>query len=249
MAMNSAEYAVRIAKFNATKNGKPTNCLQISFGSGSHLPSGFNAVEVELFPKKIQFKFFKTSIKRFVNDANSNKKKAKLNKFGNCMRTIIYGDEFIEKVSGFEGEYQVATRNPLKVKTDALNECFTFWINEYEREGYTNNYVNSTATISPKKPKITPDVIKRVIDKQYEEIEAKSDEELVEELINKEESGTIIPPGEELKIEEDIPLKPTTNYPETLREYAIQVLIERYTNSVKHKPERDLVRMLIEGRY
>lgn len=227
MAMNSADYAVRIAEVKIVKQGKPVTCLNLSFGPGSHLPSGFNAVEVGIFPKKVMFKFFKTTIKRFVNDPNSNKKKARFYKIGNCMRAAFYGDEFIKKISEFEGEYPIVCTNPVKLKTDTLNECFTFWINEHNKEGFSNYYVNSSSSLTPKK----------------------TDEELVEELINKEESGTIIPFGEELKIEEDIPLKPTTNYPETLREYAIQVLIERYTNSVKHKPERDLVRMLIEGRY
>lgn len=223
MANNSAEYAVRIAEVKINKNEIPVTCLNISFGNGLHLPKGFNAVEVSIFPKKVMFKFFMTAVKRFVNDANSNTKKARLNKFGNCMRASFYGDEFINKISEFEGEYHIVCTNLDKTKADALNDCYTCWINAHDKEGFSNYYVNSSAVLTPKK----------------------SDEDLIE----KEESETIVPLRDVLKVEEDIPLKPTTNYPETLREYAIQVLIERYTNSVKHKPERDLVRMLIEGRY
>ncbi|MBO7450239.1 MAG: hypothetical protein J6U54_07685 [Clostridiales bacterium] len=174
MAYN-AEYAVRIAKVKTSTKKNPY-CLYITFGPRAHIKDKYNAVEVTIFPGKLSFRFFTTEVKRFGGPyfsrgttANSKKTKITVTK-SSIKRVAIYNEDFIKKLEGFEGEYPDASVNPTRNFTST--DDYVCWINIINKESYTNMYKNTSTEYSHKKPVVTPEVVRRYIDKQYEDIEA-----------------------------------------------------------------------------
>lgn len=187
MAYN-AEYAVRIAKVKMSTR-KKSDCIYITFGPKAHVKDKYNAVEITVFPGKLSFRFFTTEVKKFGPYTSKgelpNSKKTKLTVLNSLKRVAIYDEDFIKKLEYYEGEYQAASVNP--ARNLALTDDYICWINLLNKESYTNMYKNSSTEYSHKKPElgvetdiclekppkvVTPEVVKRFIDKQYEEIES-----------------------------------------------------------------------------
>ena len=174
MAYN-AEYAVRIAKVKTSTKKNPY-CLYITFGPRAHIKDKYNAVEVTIFPGKLSFRFFTTEVKRFGGPyfsrgttANSKKTKITVTK-SSIKRVAIYNEDFIKKLEGFEGEYPDASVNPTRNFTST--DDYVCWINIINKESYTNMYKNTSTEYSHQKPVVTPEVVRRYIDKQYEDMKA-----------------------------------------------------------------------------
>lgn len=185
----NVEYAVRIAKVKMSTRKNP-DCVYITFGSKAHVKNKYNAVEITILPSKVLFRFFTTEVKKFGSKSGSDhSKKAKITNLNSSLKRVaIYDEDFIKKLEGFEGEYHDASVNP---KYNLMStDDYVCWINLCNKESYTNMYKNTSTEYSHKQPKspeldtetdiclekppkvVTRDVVRRFIDKQYEEIES-----------------------------------------------------------------------------